>query len=468
MTDLFSSRSIRVFRFGLGILVAIYALELSTCFSLFYSEEGFFPNSAAQAFWRNREFFPHALNLFPTSTGGVAAVFALLGASGIALIGNVFPCWASLLAAILLWLLQVRSPLVTSSADTLLSLLCFWGALISPRDSQVTGIPGKLADTVPRLGYITQLCLIYLVSGWLKTDASWTENGRALSWVLANPAFAEPWVKAGVSWIPQNVFSMITFGVLGLERLSPLFFAALGFSRRLQAPVLCLFAVFHGVLGVALKLGYFPWLCLLAFIPLCPDRFWKPISRFNWIFAQSARSAGAESWGRLRSGVAFASLLLVLNFNWGVMVGAWDAVHDRGLPRLKALEGLAVQVGLDQRWNMFAPGPPEDFGRLRVVGRRPGVGAAEQEISSRVLGLHERDLDMAQASFRERKWIQQLALGRSWAGVNAVAAKACRESPEPLAVVEVLYEWERVTDGDRGQAVLTKLNCERGGLKRDL
>src|SRR5690606_2777575 len=106
--------------------------------------------------------------------------------------------------AVLVWIflfsIQVRNPLVSSAADTLLRLMVFWGMLLPL--GAMWSVDAKrqrerLALSMPFLsvasaGLVLQIAMMYWFTAWMKSGDQWREDGTALYYATGAGQLARP------------------------------------------------------------------------------------------------------------------------------------------------------------------------------------------------------------------------------------------------------------------------------------
>lgn len=240
----------------------------------FYTDAGEFPIAAARMWgpeWLYRVAFPDAL-------GTLAAVVALHGALGLALLALLVG-WrtraaAGVSALLLVWFF-LRNPTFLDGGDEVLRLTALYLAAgylaVAPCDRSLSldrrrALSGG-ADPGParvpawplRLVQI-QVALVYLVSGFWKVVGEPWWDGRAVYLALANPTFSRFGFPVGPGVRPL----LVAFGVT--VAFWELLFPLLVTGRRTRIPALAFGVALHVGILFGMNLGIFP-LVMLACYP---------------------------------------------------------------------------------------------------------------------------------------------------------------------------------------------------------
>ncbi len=316
-----------------------------------YTDAGVLPRDAvADALWRPLRF---SVYFAVGDHRSVAVLFGLQALLALLLTAGLRTRVVTVASWLLLVSLQNRNVLILNAGDTLLRLLLFWGMFL-PLGARFsldarrgrTREQSDVALSAATAAFTFQLCVVYWCSAVLKTDPSWTD-GTALFYALHVDLMAKP---AGL-WLRElgPLHAPLTRVALVWEWVGPLL---LFVPVRSAAPRLLAaagFAAFHLGIFLLLDVGLFSFVCITAWLAMLPGGCW------------GRRTAGALQPGRrqaVRSGVvanllAAACCLYMLVWNlrsldtdrWGpYFPRAWNVIGDL--------------LRLDQKWNMFAPGPP--------------------------------------------------------------------------------------------------------------
>lgn len=357
-------RSLALFRIGLGAVIlgdlARRALDLTA----HYTDAGVLPRNALVAEvesglpWAGSllELTPH---FWFGGTVGQGALFAVAAALALALALG----WRTRIVCLLSWVLLAslhgRNPAVLNFGDVVLRLLLCWsiwlplGARWSldrrRQGSSAGSVPGRVVGGATA-ALLLQVASIYVFNALLKRSPAWTEDFTALELAFRNEVWTAPLGTLLLAY--PTLLRALTAAVLWLERLGPL----IAFSPVWNGPMRLLAAVCFGAfhLGVLLttNLGVFPWICIVAWCAFLPSGVWDRWSARRAADGSTPAGGGRLRLGRVASVVTLGLLGLVLVWNVATLPASTIS-----LPRPAV--GLVYALRLDQRWAMFAPGPPE-------------------------------------------------------------------------------------------------------------
>lgn len=358
-------RSLSVFRIALGLLILVDLAVRWPTLTAMYTSDGLFSQPLSFEYYRSElgpQWYQFIWSLYWLSDS-VAFVTALFIISAIAAVFLVVGKWtriATILSWILLVSLHTRNPLITTSGDFLFKMMLFWSIFLplgarwslDARKMNSTLNPTSTAITsMATIGYVFQLFASYFFPGiakwneiWFQGDAMWyvlrldiyiTEFGRAL--------LEYPGLLSVISWVTlvAEVFWIWTL-------FSPW---KNGWYRIIN---MVLFWAFHIGIGLSMTIGLFPWICLIAWLPLLPSFVWarKPADAA----ASSWRRWNALSWPQL-AGQLFCSLALLLVVVWNVSNIDSPVCN---LIRSPLVAQLGYQMGISQHFQMFGIPPAEN------------------------------------------------------------------------------------------------------------
>src|SRR6266850_794619 len=259
------------FRSVLGVVLIFWYVDLLPDFKFFFSESGSFPHDLSL-----KERSPYLISLLDwTGSDLITIGFFLLGllAAVCLLLG-----WHSRIAAVtnfvVLVSLQNRNLLPWDGADNVIRVTSFWlmfcpierAYSIDAMQAMRRGSPFSI--NAPALGLrILQLQIgcVYLVSAWAKLHGLAWLNGGALYYALnMGPAWNRSLAPL-LSHVPLIV-SVGTVGTLLFEILFlPIVFSPWG-QPWLKLLALIWGASFHVIIALTLKLGWFSYVMISAYI----------------------------------------------------------------------------------------------------------------------------------------------------------------------------------------------------------
>jgi hypothetical protein len=371
-------RALAAFRIGLAIAMLWDGLVSLENARAFYAEDGVMPASLLaqmrESVW---VWSLHGLS------GGAAWQMILIVLQLAATLCLLIGCRTQL-ALLIAWLLmaslQARNPLILHGGDTAMRVLGFW-ALFLPLGARwsVDALRGKGGTFVSSgyvfsaasLGLLMQVAMIYWFTAMLKHGNEWTRDGTAVYYALSVDQFVKP---AGL-WLLQfpQTCRALTFAIWWLEVLGP-FVAFIPIrSGVIRVAVVLAFWLLHLGLGLCLRLGPFPLIMIVAWIPFLPAGFWDFIERKMRPQERGRpRPQPTKSWMSHPITQTFSLIMLAYVALWNlrsVDQKAWEPF----LPR--ALNPIGYTLRVEQWWALFSPKPLTDDGWLILDARDPVSGS---------------------------------------------------------------------------------------------
>ncbi len=343
-------RALAALRIGLGgallVDLAYRALDLEA----HYTDVGVLPRAALPILKATPEtaWSLHALGGGPAWQGllfGVAALAAIALALGYRTRLATALSWGLLLS------LHHRNPLVLIGADLMLRILLFWLLLLPAgarwsldrRAGRVAGPgPGSVAS-LASAGLVLQLVAVYLFSVLFKlAEPTWRELS-ALQRTLEVEGVATGLGRMLLG--APELLAALTAATLALEAAAVVGLLAPWGAGRVRLALAVVMMAFHGLgLGTTLRLGLFPWVMALAWVPLLPPAFWDRFSTPG----EGREAPTGWPWALPRETLAGLGLLLVVADN----LVSLD--RERWQPRApRAFEAAVGALGLGQGWHLW-------------------------------------------------------------------------------------------------------------------
>lgn len=327
----------------------------------------------------------------------VTFLFAIHAAAAVALILGFRTRCAAATAWLLLLCLHHRNPFVLNAGDALLRLLLLWSMFLPlgarfALDARREAPAAVIVRSPATLALAVQVVSVYAITLILKSGAAWLPNGTALYFALSNDALATDLGHALTAW--PSLLHVMTYAVLFIEAVAPLLLVAPGARYRL-AGAATLVGLHLGI-AVFMRVGLFPFVSIVLVLPFLPSALW--------------RDRGAAAYPGISSPRARRSLHAVC-----MICLAGLLLHDLGtvVPSTRpppAVRAMLAAVGLEHRWDMFAPHPP----------------STQDELLVRLVdGNGSRDVPLRPANLRWRKYFEHL--GRD-TDARALLGQLCRST----------------------------------------
>ncbi len=263
-----------------GLLIADL-IDRGKDIAAFYTDSGLLPRSLMLSN------FPGSWSVsFHNLTGqyeGQLLLFLISGIFATMLIVGYRTTLASIISWILLVSLDSRNYLIVFGADQVFRLILFWGIFLPWHarfsiDSAVckkNTLPTKYISAAT-IAYILQIIIIYFFSVLHKSGPAWRIDGTAVYYSLALHSFRTPFFGETLFQLPF-LLKPLTYGVFWLEALGSLFLFIPYRKDFFRYMVVVSFILLHVGLGLALRLGIFPWVCVIAWLALLPTGFWDRV-----------------------------------------------------------------------------------------------------------------------------------------------------------------------------------------------
>ena len=418
-------RSLAAFRIGLGgILLWDLITSLSSAGAL-YSEAGTMQVAVAEQL-RESPWIVSLHSLSGSAAWQVALIIFQIAAAVCLLIG-----WRTQLATVVSWALlcslQARNPVVLHGGDVVLRMMLFW-SLFLPLGARwsLDETQGRRSCFAARgrvfvaasLALLFQTAMIYWFTAVLKSGNPWTRDGTAIYYALS----ADQFVKTPGLWLlgfPQ-LCHILTFCVWWLEIIGP-FLAFIPWRLAWwRVAVVGAFWTLHLGLALCLRLGPFPWVMMVAWIPFLPAAFWDWICRTKEPCLSPSEPGLVHRWMLHGAAQAFALGCLTYVLLWNLRTTnreRWEGVFPM------ALNPFGFALRIDQYWALFAPKPLTEDGWL-VLEAVQNDGSKIDLIREGRPASYEKP-ELISAEFRDYKW-QKMEINLYLAQYEKVREPFCR------------------------------------------
>jgi hypothetical protein len=345
-------RSLALFRIALALILLVDLADRAQDLTAHYTDDGVLPRSITPIF------IPVSLHALSGSLGAERLLFVLAAVIAVLLLVGYRTQLATLLSWVLLLSLHARNPLVLHGGDLMLRVLLFWciflpmGACWSldarHRVEGKTPVVRPLVCSVATAALTLQVVFVYWFGLASRTDSSWWGDATAVPIALHLDFYATPlglWVRN----LPPELLRAATVATVTLEGGGPLLLLLSGGLPRLRILVVALMIAFHVLLGLSMRLGIFPLICVAAWLPFLPAWFWDVLRRRRASAAALVPTATAGQLSPLTTAVVLLcfAAICVSNVQW--LHGGFILTQVKG-------------IGIDQTWGMFAPRPSDEDG----------------------------------------------------------------------------------------------------------
>ncbi|MAI32224.1 MAG: hypothetical protein CMM07_11215 [Rhodopirellula sp.] len=370
------ARSLAIFRMAIASLILFDVCDWFLHWEQYFSSSGLLDSACAKSL------SPHSwsLNYLSDSPWFTWTLLSLLAASCLA----VFFGWKTKVAMFTCWVLLVsfhtRNPLLLISGDSLLRMMLLWAVFI-PTD-EAWSLDGtrrrglkRSSDANTRLNtnwvctagtvcLLLQVCMMYWCAGFAKLNDIWF-SGSALDYVLRTDVYTRPF---GI-WLREHdsLTKTLSFATPWVEIVTPFLLFSPWRTLSFRVFVIAVLLSLHTGIELALNVGKFGVISLIAWLPFLPPRFWtanltastskKHIS--NDFFLDRPTGSGTLCFRKPNKPsahyFAFGLLFYVAVWNLVTLVDLNRAAENRCMP--STFYKIGEMTKLSQKFFMFAEPP---------------------------------------------------------------------------------------------------------------
>lgn len=271
-------RALSLFRICLGAVIVGDLIWRARDLRAFYTDFGVLPRAVLLDRFADPSII--SVHLMSGTAPVQALLFLVAAVFGLMLLVGYRTRLAAIVSWALLISLQSRNPVVLQGGDVLLRMLAFWAMFVPlnayfsvDRALDNSGAPyPQRVCTVGTLALMAQVAMLYWFSALLKRSPEWWVEGSAVYYALSLEQFSSS-VGRFLLQFPQLLRSL-TYLTLGIELLAPVLLFSPFWSGPARAAAVLLLALLQLGLAVAMHLGHFPLVALVALIPLLPAWLW--------------------------------------------------------------------------------------------------------------------------------------------------------------------------------------------------
>ena len=379
-------RSLAVLRISVGITILVDLLQRTVDFRAFYSDSGVLPRSELLRIGN------HTWDISLHTASGLASfeaiLFILASLFAIMLIAGYRTRLAIIASWFLLISLHFRNPMILQGGDIVLRVVVFWMMFLPLNKiwsldrllNRVTEPKTKTIISPATIAYIIQICLIYLMSGLLKTGIPW-HNGTAVYYALNVDQLITPFAV----WIREfpGFMALLTYGVWYLEVYGIILFFSPWKTAVFRMAGILAFALLQIGFNSGMRLGLFGIISVVVTLGFIPSEFWN-----TWlprITSSSLKKLGHDirTWFEKKLEVFEKetphtqhiprSVKIIGNIcivGMLLYVAAWNIDTTNTHKKILSPESkwLGYTTHMDQVFNMFAPMPLTEDGWYIVPG----------------------------------------------------------------------------------------------------
>lgn len=454
-------RSLALLRWCYGFILFCDTVVRWTDIRAHYSDFGVLPRDQLLALGWNENWF--SLHMASGSLRWLHLLFLLQVVCALALLVGWQTRWNTFLSWLLLISVHSRNPMVLNGGDIYLRVILFWMLFLpwghrwsldarqgrSDHRFWMPDIRGDAVKGFAPLAVTIQIASVYWFAAIPKTDPSWVADYTATSLALRLDQFLTP---AGL-FLREHFagqLGLLTMGVIFWEAYGP-FFLFFPFDRG-QVRTLGILGIMamHLGFGTSFELGFFAWIGCCSPLVLLPAWVWNvPLKKLSAL-ADSRLGAmpdkSSNRWLTLPRETLYF-LIIAYCFLWNMQNENARPLNLRLPPRLLWI-GNALRI--DQRWNMFSPGPLTEDGWFVIDGHFKDGTEADLFAGGKPV-TWEKPLDVVHTykNQRWRKYMMNLWLADNQRYRLPYGQYICRlwnaggRGPHELSTFELVYMLER-------------------------
>ncbi len=426
-------RSLGVFRIFLGAIFIGDLIVRSFDLKAFYSDYGVMPREVLLD--SAHRLFHISINMISGEVWVQAVIFTLAGIAGfLYMIG-----YRSRLMAFICFFfaisIQMRNPIVLNSGDNLYRLMFFFSMFlpVSARYS-VDNLIGNNKEinlrpnqygSIATIGFLIQVCLIYLVTGLHKVPGAEWQNGQAVYYVMHAELFSSDLGYALTAY--PKLMEFLTHVTLYLELYGWLLIFIPIFLQYFRLLGVAIFIGLHLSFMFCMHLGFFPWIDIAAWIPIIPGLFWDKMNfafierwkdKIGGVFKKLVAAYESREFYRpkvYRYALGYVGTLLMLIYIPLMIAWNFQALKYFTLP-VKA-QRVMQYPALWQSWKMFAPNPIKNDGWF--VWEAQLRGGQKVDLRTKEPVNFEKPDDLFATAFNQRwrKYLRNVMTNKKYKGM---------------------------------------------------
>jgi Vitamin K-dependent gamma-carboxylase len=364
-------RALSTLRIGTALILLWETVLRWQCAEMFFSDSGILSRtSRMQLLWDYSEPWWISLYMLHGSVTWAYGLLLLSFMTALALLVGYRTKLALATSLVLLLSVHARFPMLLQGGDVLFRCLLFW-MLFLPLNSHwsVANTPSKSQSTlsVASAALLIQLLCMYFFSAALKTSPEWTENFSATYYALGIGHFTTRWGYALMEY-PQ-LLQILTAVTIALEWCGPWLLLIPYYQQKLWRWLIpFLFMSFHIGLICSMHLGTFPWVCLLYWLAFLPSPVWNAAEHFVAKWKCKSQKKTCELHATTFELSNFGNIIATFFLGYVLLLNVNRLRSPVATVGQAPLSLVGKVTGLEQYWNMFAPGPYQYGSWLRLEG----------------------------------------------------------------------------------------------------
>lgn len=285
-------RSLALFRIGLALVIITDLIIRFSDIEAFYSDRGVIDrNTLINQF---SEPWYWSIHLLSGQTFVQQILFLIALFFGILVLIGYRTRWAMIASWLMIVSLHNRNPALIFAGDDTLRAITFWAMFLplgacysidSALNTSHKPLP-KYVVSGATVGFIFQLCYIYMFSAWFKHQSPlWSSEGSAVYYALNFDQYATNFGQFLLTLKP--LLPLMTFAALWFEWLGALLLFIPCKNSFFRCVAIVAFILLHFSFGLSFTIGIFPALCIAVWLALIPSNIW------NWLAQKTYTPARA-------------------------------------------------------------------------------------------------------------------------------------------------------------------------------
>jgi Vitamin K-dependent gamma-carboxylase len=357
------TRALALVRIGLGVCLLYDLIVRSLTIASDYGDHSMLPSYYAQTFWNGG--YAWSLHLINGGTLPILySLFTLHIVLAVLLIIGYRTRVVLLLAWILLLSLHNANQFFWQGGDGLLRITMFVCLFLplSARwsiDALRNTLPPRLTvRSAWGVAFLVQVACFYFFAAQLKTGFEWAE-GSAIYYTLSSYYYTKL-LGFALMQFPWCMY-ILTYGVVYLQEITPFLCFSPVLTRYTRAIAFTLLFAMHSGLGLAMRVGFFSCVSIVALLVYTPTSALDYIEKIltGKILTLKKSAAIAETY--LKKSVR--SIIELLGVSYIVFLFCWQAGSSPlympyNIHTPYVLDPLVKTIRIDQYWNIFTQSLP--------------------------------------------------------------------------------------------------------------
>jgi uncharacterized membrane protein YphA (DoxX/SURF4 family) len=271
-------RSLALFRVSLGSVLLFDLISRFIDLKAFYSDEGVLPRSLLLENMNKWFSSIHMLSgawQVQALLFSIHIVFCLMLIFGFKTRLSLFLSWFLLISV------QTRNPYILNGGDIVIRCLLFWSLFLPlgerfSIDTIIKPIQSVIRSThisICSVAILLQVFSLYFFSVFHKSGTDWREDYTATFYALSVEQFSTSFGQFLLNF--PTILQLVTISTLLLEYFGVIVVFSPFFTKKIRLFIIPLFLLLHISIATTMKIGIFPFVCMVAWTLFIPSTFWE-------------------------------------------------------------------------------------------------------------------------------------------------------------------------------------------------